>query len=272
MSPFLLRELRTHYSTFAKVFVSRGYDNRWTVGYSFTKKGVRHPRGLCGTHAENWWKELMRDGREGKRVQLVSKRDGREIPLSCESEGIKRIVSFLNLLILMFNDSSVTVVIDEFDAGVFEYLLGELTSVVSEHGRGQLIFTSHNLRPLETIDRGFIAFTTASPRNRYWRMSNVKPSSNLRDFYYAILSWGDRKSGSTRPQTTATSNSLSWKLALPMRSKKVVLIIVEGPSDETAQVCATEAKRAEGCKHGQAGDAAANWRRAVSGSLHVVQP
>ncbi len=137
--------------------------------------------------------ELMRDGKEGKRVQLVSKRDGREIPLSCESEGIKRIVSFLNLLILMFNDSSVTVVIDEFDAGVFEYLLGELTSIVSEHGKGQLIFTSHNLRPLETIDRGFIAFTTVNPRNRYWRMSNVKPSNNLRDFYYRDIILGGQE-------------------------------------------------------------------------------
>ena len=64
--------------------------------------------------------------------------------------------------------------VDELDAGIFEYLLGELLKVISEKGKGQLIFTSHNLRPLETIDKGFIAFTTVNPENRYIRFVNVK--------------------------------------------------------------------------------------------------
>lgn len=145
---------------------------------------------------------LMRDGVEGKSVQLVSRRDGRVIPLSSESEGIKRIISFLNLLILMYNDPSVTVVIDEIDAGVFEYLLGELLCIVAEHGRGQLVFTSHNLRPLETLDRGFIVFTTTNPKNRYWRMTGVKPSNNLRDFYYRDIMLG----GQSESLYDSTSN------------------------------------------------------------------
>ena len=37
-----------------------------------------------------------------------------------------------------------------------------------------MIFTSHNLRPLETIDKGFIAFTTTNQKNRYIRLTNVK--------------------------------------------------------------------------------------------------
>ena len=137
--------------------------------------------------------ELTPDGEEGIRIQLVSRRNGRELPLQCESEGIKRIVSFLNLLILMYNDPSVTVAIDEIDSGIFEYLLGELLGIVSRHGKGQLIFTSHNLRPLETIDRGFIAFTTTNPKARYTRLSNVKPSNNLRDLYYRGIVLGGQK-------------------------------------------------------------------------------
>ena len=137
--------------------------------------------------------ELMNDGHEGKRVQLVSQRGDRVIPLSCESEGIKRIVSFLHLLILVHNDPSVTVVIDELDSGVFEYLLGELVGIVSENGKGQLIFTSHNLRPLETIDKGFVAFTTVNPKNRYTRMNYVKTNHNLRDFYYRDILLGGQK-------------------------------------------------------------------------------
>lgn len=35
------------------------------------------------------------------------------------------------------------------NGGIFEYLLGELLNIISEKGKGQLIFTSHNLRPLE---------------------------------------------------------------------------------------------------------------------------
>ena len=137
--------------------------------------------------------ELTPDGEEGIRIQLVSRRDGRELPLQCESEGIKRIVSFLNLLILMYNDPSVTVAIDEIDSGIFEYLLGELLGIVSQHGKGQLIFTSHNLRPLETIDRGFIAFTTTNPKERYTRLANVKPSNNLRDLYYRGIVLGGQR-------------------------------------------------------------------------------
>lgn len=137
--------------------------------------------------------ELTPEGEEGIRIQLVSRRDGRELPLQCESEGIKRIVSFLNLLILMYNDPSVTVAIDEIDSGIFEYLLGELLGIVSQHGKGQLIFTSHNLRPLETIDRGFIAFTTTNPKERYTRLANVKPSNNLRDLYYRGIVLGGQR-------------------------------------------------------------------------------
>jgi len=55
-----------------------------------------------------------------------------------------------------------------------------------------LIFTSHNLRPLETLDRGFIAFTTTNPRNRYVRMTNVKENNNLRDFYFRDIMLGEQ--------------------------------------------------------------------------------
>ena len=106
---------------------------------------------------------VFADGRPGRIVQLMSQKDGREIPFQYESEGIKKIVSILQLLIVVYNNPSITVAVDELDAGIFEYLLGEILNIISEKGKGQLIFTSHNLRPLETLDKGFIAFTTTSP-------------------------------------------------------------------------------------------------------------
>lgn len=132
-------------------------------------------------------RETLSDNNVGIRVQLMSQKNGKEIALAYESEGIKKIVSVLQLLINVYNDSSITVAIDELDSGVFEYLLGEIIKIISERGKGQLIFTSHNLRPLETIDKSFIAFTTTNPSNRYIKLTNVKANNNLRDVYYRNL-------------------------------------------------------------------------------------
>jgi len=132
-------------------------------------------------------KQMLPDNSVGIRVQLMSHKNKKEIALAYESEGIKKIFSVLQLLINVYNDSSITVAIDELDSGVFEYLLGEILKIISEKGKGQLIFTSHNLRPLETIDKSFVAFTTTNPLNRYIRLTNVKATNNLRDFYYRDL-------------------------------------------------------------------------------------
>ena len=136
--------------------------------------------------------ELLKDNTKGIRVQLTSIRGNKSIALKYESEGIKKIVAILQLLIVIYNNPSVTVAIDELDSGIFEYLLGEIMRIISEHGKGQLIFTSHNLRPLETIDKSFVAFTTVNPENRYIRFTNVKTSNNLRDFYYRDIILGEQ--------------------------------------------------------------------------------
>ena len=122
----------------------------------------------------------------------MSLKNKKAIPLKYESEGIKKIISILQLLVVVYNRASITVAIDELDAGVFEYLLGELLRIISEKGKGQLLFTSHNLRPLETLDRGFIAFTTTNPSNRYIRMSKLKDNNNLRDFYFRDIVLGEQ--------------------------------------------------------------------------------
>lgn len=135
-------------------------------------------------------KQVLQNGSVGRRVQLISKKNKKDIPLRYESEGIKKIISILQLLIVMYNNPSITVVIDELDSGIFEYLLGEILKIISEKGQGQLIFTSHNLRPLETLDKSFIVFTTTNPNNRYIRLTNVKENNNLRNFYYRDIVLG----------------------------------------------------------------------------------
>lgn len=135
---------------------------------------------------------VLKNGSKGHSIQLVSHKNSKPIPLRYESEGIKKIISILQLFIEIYNFPSITVAIDEIDSGIFEYLLGELMRIISEKGKGQLIFTSHNLRPLETIDRGFIAFTTTNPENRYIRLSKIKDNNNLRDFYFRDIVLGEQ--------------------------------------------------------------------------------
>ena len=157
-------------------------------------------------------KELMPDGSLGYIVQMTSCKEGHEFPLIMESDGIKKIISILSLLIDVYNNRSITVAIDELDSGIFEYLLGEILRVISEKGKGQLLFTSHNLRPLETLDKNFIVFTTTNPMNRYIRFSGVKTTNNLRDFYYRDIILSEQ----SEPVYESTNNSeiaLAFKLA-----------------------------------------------------------
>ena len=133
---------------------------------------------------------LLKNGKPGKLAELIAIRDGVELPLRDESDGIKKIISTLQLFIEAYNDRSLTVAIDEFDAGVFEYLLGEMLTVFEKYGKGQFIFTSHNLRPLEVINKDFICFTTTNPENRYTRIDNIKPSNNLRNVYFREIELG----------------------------------------------------------------------------------
>lgn len=153
---------------------------------------------------------MTKNGKIAKQIQLMSLKNNKEIPFCYESEGIKKIVSILQLLIVIYNHPSVTVAVDELDGDVFEYLLGELLNIISEKGKGQLIFTSHNLRPLETIDKGFIAFTTTNPKKRYIRLTNVKGTNNLRDFYFRDIVLGEQ----SEPVYNATNN---FEIALAFR-------------------------------------------------------
>ncbi len=133
--------------------------------------------------------QATRDGKNGMRFELLSSREGMVFPLRYESEGIKKIISILNMITIMYNDPSVFVAIDELDAGVFEYLLGELLRVIDETGEGQLLFTSHNLRPLEMLKDNSILFTTANPDNRYIRVK--EDNRNLRERYIRALHIGE---------------------------------------------------------------------------------
>ena len=131
----------------------------------------------------NLGNELSKNGKEIIKIQLLSIKNGIKIPLKYESEGIKKIISILSTLISMFNNPSICLIVDELDAGIFEYLLGELLKIIEQEGKGQFIFTSHNLRPLEMLDKESLVFSTTNPQNRFIRITNIKSNNNLRNVY-----------------------------------------------------------------------------------------
>lgn len=142
---------------------------------------------------KNYGKETLNNSREAFKVELLSVKNGKQIPLKYESEGIKKIISILSVLIGMYNNENILVAVDELDAGIFEYLLGEILEILSKNAKGQLIFTSHNLRALEKLNKDLVVFTTTNENNRYISLNNAKVGSNLRDFYYRGIMLGGQK-------------------------------------------------------------------------------
>ncbi len=140
---------------------------------------------------KDYGKQALDSGEEGWKIELMSTRAGaKSIPIRMESEGIIKIISILNALIQAFGNPSLCLVIDELDAGIFEYMLGELLDVFGKSAKGQLIFTSHNLRALEMLNKESIMFSTVNPDNRYIHIKNVKGSNNLRSVYIRSITLG----------------------------------------------------------------------------------
>ena len=83
--------------------------------------------------------------------------------------------------------------VDELDSGIFEYLLGELLGVLHKEMKGQLIFTSHNLRILEKLDAKNIYCSTTNPDNRFIRLVGIEKNHNKRDFYIRSITIGGQK-------------------------------------------------------------------------------
>src|SRR5574344_1367548 len=92
--------------------------------------------------------EIFSNGENGKRIEFMSVVNGADIPLIAESNGVKKIVNLCSAIIYMYNNPSTILVIDEFDSGVFEYLFGQILDILSKFAKGQLLFTSHNLRQI----------------------------------------------------------------------------------------------------------------------------
>jgi len=137
--------------------------------------------------------ETNTDGEKGIRFEFLSMKENTKLPLRCESAGVLKLISILSSLIAVNNNPNACVVIDELDSGVFEYLLGEILQVINDNGKGQLFFTSHNLRLLEVLDSNQMWFSTTNNKDRFIQLKGVKKLSNVRDMYLRAVQLGGQK-------------------------------------------------------------------------------
>lgn len=116
-------------------------------------------------------------------IRVMAVQDGIKLPLTATSAGIKKLISIIVSLVLVYNNPRYTVIVDELDASIFEYVLCELLESIEKHGQGQLMFTSHNLRLLEILDKKSLYFTTTNPDQRYIQLKGIASTNNVRKIY-----------------------------------------------------------------------------------------
>ncbi|HIX67536.1 MAG TPA: ATP-binding protein [Candidatus Anaerostipes excrementavium] len=141
----------------------------------------------------NAFEKLMEKGKDGIQFEIITVHGKARIPLMYESAGIKKLISICSNLVACYNRESYCLVVDELDSGIYEYLLGECLEVMQEKAKGQLIFTSHNLRPLEVLRNEFLIYTTVNPDNRYIKSSYIKNTQNTRLSYLRSIKLGGQK-------------------------------------------------------------------------------
>ena len=122
---------------------------------------------------------------------LIIKKDGIHIPFSSASYGEKKLIRLAKDLLELSLNERITIVIDEFDEGIFELRLKKLLCWINENAVGLLIFTAHNLMPLEVLPPKAIWFTIVGQKKLYSTMKSVKPRTNMRDKYYRLLTIGE---------------------------------------------------------------------------------
>ena len=126
----------------------------------------------------------------------------------------------------VYSNSPMCLIIDELDAGIYEYLLGELLSVFEKGAKGQLIFTSHNLRALEMLNKNSIVFSTINPSNRYIHLQNIKGNNNLRDMHLTMTGTDNK---------VCTNNSIFLYFTLITPFTNLVKLIISVKLDFVSQ-------------------------------------
>ena len=129
--------------------------------------------------------EILTKTEEGVKysIKITVKRPNKEaIDIYHESTGMIKLFMLLSALMNILQRTDAILLVDEIDVHIFEYLLAYLLEILSNHSRGQLIFTAHNLLPLEKLNRDSIILTSFKDDKvtyEYFK-GKISSSTNLR--------------------------------------------------------------------------------------------
>lgn len=119
---------------------------------------------------------------------------GAEVFIEFESTGIKKLITLFEAFSLI--EKGNIVVIDELDANIHDVYLIKLIEYFSEYAIGQLVFTTHNIGPMEILKskKHSLDFLTTNPsvttwtKNGHYSIINLYRKGLLKDLPFNIES------------------------------------------------------------------------------------
>ena len=69
--------------------------------------------------------------------------------------------------------------------------MGQIVETFSKYAKGQLLFTAHDLFPLEKLPKQSVFFATSSPSDKFITFTNIRKTNNLRDVYLRAIELED---------------------------------------------------------------------------------
>ncbi len=105
--------------------------------------------------------------------------DGRRIDKKYESTGIKKLIEMYSALCDL--EEGKIVFIDEFDANLHDVLLVKLVDYIKQYSNGQFIFTTHNLAPMDILQKAKHSIDFLSPDSRItsWKKNGNYTAASL---------------------------------------------------------------------------------------------
>lgn len=105
--------------------------------------------------------------------------DGRRINKKFESTGIKKIIELYNALCDI--QKGKIVFIDEFDANIHDVLLTKLLEYIINYTKGQFVFTTHNLEPMNILEnyKNSLDFLSPDIKLVSWKKNGNYKAANL---------------------------------------------------------------------------------------------
>ncbi len=140
--------------------------------------------------------QLVLQNEEEKKysIEIFVNKNGKHVNIYNESTGTIKLFMLMSALINILKDEDSILLVDELDVHIFEYLLAYILGLLFGYSKGQLIFTAHNLLPMEKLNRDSIILTSYVDNNvvyEYFK-GKISSSTNLRLKYLkALYLWSE---------------------------------------------------------------------------------